>query len=134
MEKRLNDEYWISEYVITKNESSVRGIYISKERFNPDKLEHFLAIYSYRRGEDKIGFPKRSQRIHILRKLMSMRNNYEISAEIGKECINDNSDFDIFRCNVEMANFEVLQKLKVKLKDYEAEDHFDEFFKEYERC
>jgi hypothetical protein len=131
--KREN-EYWISEYVITKNDSAVRGIYISKERFNPDKLEHFLAIYSYRHREDKkIGFPKRSQRIHLLRKLMSIRNNYEISAEIGKECVNDISDFNIFRCNVEKANFEVLQKLKVKLKDSEAEDCFDEFFKEYER-
>ena len=129
----MRNEYWISEYVITKNDSAVRGIYISKERFNPDKLEHFLAIYSYRCREDKkIGFPKRSQRIHLLRKLMSIRNNYEISAEIGKECVNDNSDFNIFRCNVEKANFEVLQKLKVKLKDYEAEDHFNEFFKEYE--
>ena len=128
----MKNEYWISEYVITKNESAVRGIYISKERFNPDKLEHFLAIYSYRCREDKkIGFPKRSQRIHLLRKLMSIRNNYEISAEIGKECVNDSSDFNIFRCNVEKANFEVLQKLKVKLKDYEAEDHFNEFFKEY---
>ena len=130
MEKRLKDEYYISEYVITKNDSAVRGIYISKERFNPDKLEHFLAIYSYKRGEDKIGFPKRSQRIHILRKLISIGNNYEISAEIGKECVNDSSDFNIFRCNVEKANFEVLQKLKVKLKGYEAE--FNEFFKEYE--
>ena len=133
MEKRLKDEYWISEYVITKNDSAVRGIYISKERFNPDKLEHFLAIYSYKRREDKIGFPKRSQRIHILRKLMSIGNNYEISAEIGKECVNDSSDFNIFRCNIEKVNFEVLQKLKIKLKDYEAEDHFNKFFKEYER-
>ena len=130
---RRENEYWISEYVITKNESAVRGIYISKERFNPDKPEHFLAIYSYSRREDKkIGFPKRSQRIHILRKLMSLRNNYEISAEIGKECVNDSSDFNVFRCNVEKANFEVLQRLKVKLNDYVAEDCFDEFFKEYE--
>jgi hypothetical protein len=131
--KREN-EYWISEYVITKNESAVRGICISKERFNPNKPEHFLAIYSYSRREDKkIGFPKRSQRIHLLRKLMSIRNNYEISAEIGKERVNDSSDFNVFRCNVEKANFEVLQKLKVKLKDSEAEDHFNKFFKEYER-
>ena len=128
----MKNEYWISEYVITKNDSAVRGIYISKERFNPDKLEHFLAIYSYRRREGKIGFPKRSQRIHILRKLMSMGNNYEISAEIGKECVNDSSDFNVFRCNVEKANFEVLQKLKVKLKGYEAKDCFDKFFEEYE--
>ena len=130
----MRNEYWISEYVITKNDSAVRGIYISKERFNPNKLEHFLAIYSYSRREDKkIGFPKRSQRIHILRKLMSIGNNYEISAEIAKECVNDSSDFNVFRCNVEKANFEVLQKLKVKLKDSEAENCFDEFFKEYER-
>ena len=129
----MKDEYWISEYVITKNDNSVRGIYISKERFNPDKLEHFLAIYSYSCREDKkIGFPKRSQRIHLLRKLMSIGNNYEISAEIGKECVNDSSDFNVFRCNVEKTNFEVLQKLRVKLKDSEAEDHFNKFFKEYE--
>lgn len=128
----MKNEYWISEYVITKNDCAVRGIYISKERFNPDKLEHFLAIYSYRRGEDKISFPKRSQRIHILRKLMSIGNNYEISAKIGKERVNDRSDFNIFRCNVEKANFEVLQKLKVKLKDSEAEGHFYKFFNEYE--
>ena len=130
----MKNEYWISEYVTTKNDSAVRGIYISKERFNPDKLEHFLAIYFYRRREEdkKIGFPKRSQRIHILRKLMSIGNNYEISAEIGKECVNDRSDFNIFRCNVEKVNFEVLQKLKVKLKGYEAKDCFDKFFEEYE--
>lgn len=129
----MRNEYWISEYVITKNNYAVRGVYISKERFNPDKLEHFLAIYSYRLKKDKkIGFPKRSQRIHILRKLMSIRNNYEISAEIGKECINDSSDFNVFRCNVEKVNFEVLQKLKVKLKDPEAEDCFYKFFREYE--
>jgi hypothetical protein len=130
----MRNEYWISEYVITKNDRAVRGIYISKEKFNPDKLENFLAIYSYRCREDKIGFPKKSQRIHILRKLMSMGNNYyEISAEIGKECVNDRSDFNVFRCNVEKANFGVLQKLKVKLKDSEAKDYFNEFFKEYER-
>lgn len=130
---RRENKYWVSEYVITKNDSAVRGIYISKERFNPDKLENFLAIYSYRRRENKkIGFPKRSQRIHILRKLMSIGNNYEISAEIGKERVNS-SNFNVFRCNVEKANFEVLQKLKVKLKDYEAEGCFYEFFKEYER-
>lgn len=131
---KKENKYWISEYVTTKNDSAVRGIYISKERFNPDKLEHFLAIYFYRRREEykKIGFPKRSQRIHILRKLMSIGNNYEISAEIGKECVNDSSNFNVFRCNVEKANFEVLQKLKVKLKDSEAKDSFDEFFKEYE--
>ena len=129
----MRNEYWISEYVITKNDIAVRGIYISKERLNPDKLEHFLAIYFYRCREDKkIGFPKRSQRIHILKKLMSIRNNYEISAEIRKERVNDSSDFNVFRCNVEKANFEVLQKLKVKLKDYEAEDHFNEFFEEHE--
>lgn len=132
---RRENKYWISEYVITKNDSAVRGICISKERFNSDKLEYFLAIYSYRRREEdkKIGFPKRSQRIHLLKKLMSIGNNYEISAEIGKECVNDSSDFNIFRCNVEKANFEVLQKLRVKLKDYEAKDCFDKFFKEYER-
>ena len=126
--KNYENEYWISEYVITKNDSAVRGIYISKERFNPDKLEHFLAIYFYRRREDKkTGFPKRSQRIHILRKLISIGSNYEISAEIGKECVND-MNFNVFRCNVEKANFEVLQKLKVKLKDYKAENYFDNFF------
>ena len=66
----MRNEYWISEYVITKNDSAVRGIYISKERLNPDKLEHFLAIYSYSRREDKkIGFPKRSQRRGMWRKL-----------------------------------------------------------------
>ena len=129
-EKTMRNEYWLSEYVITKNDNAVRGIYISKERFNPDKLEHFLAIYFYRRREDKkIGFPKRSQRTHILRRLMSIGNNYEISAEIGKECVNDSSTFNVFRCNVEKANFEVLQKLKVKLMDFEAKDCFDEFFK-----
>ena len=129
----MRNEYWISEYVITKNDCAVRGICISKERFNPDKLEHFLVIYSYKRREDKIGFPKRSQRIHILRKLMSIGNNYEISAEIRKECFYDSLDFNIFRCNVEKANFEVLQKLKVKLRDWIAVDCFDKFFKEYER-
>ena len=129
----MRNEYWISEYVITKNDSAVRGIYISKERFNPDKLENFLAIYSYKRREDKIGFPKRSQRIHILRKLMSIGNNYEISAEIGKECVNDRSDFNVFRCNVEKANFGVLQKLKVKLNDSVAKGYFNAFLKEYER-
>ena len=60
---------------------------------------------------------------------MSIGNNYEISAEIGKECVNDSSNFNVFRCNVEKANFEVLQKLKVKLMDFEAKDCFDEFFK-----
>ena len=128
---KKENKYWISEYVITKNDNAVRGIYISKKRLNPYKLEHFLAIFSYRRRKDKkIGFPKRSQRIHILRKLISIRNNYEISAEIGKERVNDSSDFNVFRCNVEKANFEVLQKLKVKLRDYEAKDCFDEFFKD----
>ena len=63
---------------------------------------------------------------------MSIENNYEISAEIGNECVNDSSVFNIFRCNVERANFGVLQKLKVKLKNSRAEDHFNEFFKEYE--
>lgn len=132
--KTMKNEYWISEYVITKNDVAVRGIYISKERLNPNKPEHFLVIYSYScRKDKKIGFPKRSQRIHLLRKLMSIKNNYEIAAKIVKECVNDSSDFNIFRCNVEKADFEMLQKLKVKLKYHKDEDCFDEFFKEYER-
>lgn len=134
MEKRLKDEYYISEYVITKNDNSVRGIFVSKERFNPDKPEYFLVVYSYReRGNNKkIGFPKRSQRKHLLLRLMSTKN--VVSAEIGKERVKDiYKDYLVFRCNVEKADFEILNKLRVRLKDYEAEDHFDEFFKEYER-
>ena len=133
MEKILKDEYYISEYVITKNDNSVRGIYVSKERFNPDKPEYFLVIYSYRdRGNNKkTGFPKRSQRKRLLLKLMSTKN--VISAEIGKERVKDNyKDFLVFRCNVEKVDFEILNKLRVRLKDYEAENRFDKFFKEYE--
>ena len=134
MEKRLKDNYWISEYVITKNDNAVRGIYISKGRFNPDKPEYFLVVYSYRdRGNNKkIGFPKRSQRKHLLLRLLSTKN--VISAEIGKERVKDiYKDFLVFRCNVEKADFEILNRLKVRLKDIEAEDCFDKFFKEYER-
>ena len=132
MEKRLRDEYYISEYVITKNDNSVRGIYVSKERFNPDKPGYFLVIYSYRDTIKKIGFPKRSQRKRLLLKLMSTKD--VISAAIGKERVKDNyKDFTVFRSNVEKTDFEILNKLRVRLRDYEAEDHFDEFFKEYER-
>ena len=76
-----------SEYVITKNDNAVRGS-VSRRDLTPDKPEYFLVIYSYRDTIKKIGFPKRSQRKHLLLKLMSTKN--VISAEIGKERVKDN--------------------------------------------
>lgn len=114
-------KYWISEYVITKYEVPVRGVYISRRKF--DKSDYYIVIFSYR---EIGGYHKRGHRKNLLTKFLSSNSKLGISAEKVFEEVNL-SDFDVLRKDVERTSLSVLAKLYNKL-DYEGKLNFKQFF------
>ena len=116
-----DNKYWISEYVITKNDVPVRGIYISRRKF--DKSDHYIVIFSVR---EIGGYHKRGHRKNLLTKFLSSNSKLDISEVKESEEVNI-SEFDVLRKDIERTSFSVLVKLYNKL-DYGGKLNFKQFF------
>ena len=116
-----DNKYWISEYVITKNDVPVRGIYISRRKF--DKSDYYIVIFSVR---EIGGYHKRGHRKNLLTKFLSSNSKLNISEVKESEEVNL-SDFDVLRKDIERVPFDVLAKLYDKL-DGGGKVRFKQFF------
>lgn len=123
---KKENKYWISEYVITKNDVPVRGIYISQRKF--DKSDYYIVIFSTR---EIGGYHKRGHRKNLLTKFLFLNSKLGISAKKVSGEVNLHN-FDVLRKDVERTSLSVLAKLYNKL-DHEGKLNFEQFFEGDER-